>query len=807
MTGAPAAVQKLALTVDNHPVFHLATKCTAHVGTAFACAASTPHAYPIPTFTTPSSLPGGVGLTDNHNGTATLGGIPAAGAGGVSDVIITAANGIGAPATETVVLTVIEAPTITGPGTATLVQNEPITPVIITAGGYPVPKLTASGPPTGLTVKAGTASATISGTPTAAVGSYPVTITASSTAGTTTATLTLVVVGPTVPGAPTVGSVSIATITIGNATAAVSFSPPGSNGGSPISSYTVTALDSTDVYNGGQTVTGPSSPLLVPGLVNGDSYTFTVTATNGVGTGPASAPSAPLIPATESWPPTNASATVPPAPNTAVVTFTPPQLDGGSAITGYTVTAADTTTPANGGQVVTGPSSPLTVAGLVNGDSYTFTVTATNGVGTSPISAPSNAVIPQVPPVPAIASISPATGTSSGGDTVTVTGTGFAGATSVVFGTAPAIFTVVNDQTITATTPANPLGTVDVQVTTPGGTSVLGGGDQFTFTPPPDLAIAVSKPAIVYVGSAFTETYLITNEGGSSAAAPTLTVLNGKAYAASVSAAPMTCMDTEKGHSGRGGGITHTGYECSMPAGQALAAGASLTVVASFVAGTATITQQLTVGTTSVQQNLVPHSVTDDTTPVLPAAPTAPTGVAVSQDLGSLVVSFTDGASTSPGAPITSSVVATPVGGGTALSGAVATTTPGSEAVTLPGLLGSTTYSVAVTSSDSGGSASAAPVDFTTAPRSCPQAPRPSPAHRGGVGSTLWSLGRLRPRVTVPPATTRSSARRSTRISPRSPTTRERGSSPAWSCPARPSTGPCRYGPRTPPVGAPGRQQ
>jgi hypothetical protein len=717
VTGAPAAVQKLALTVYNKPVFKLLSKCAAHVGTAFACTTSTPHAYPTPTFSSPSTLPGGVSLTDHHNGTATLGGTPAAGAGGVFHVTITAANGVGLPASETVVLTVTEPPTITSPGTSTLVQGAPINPFTITASGYPVPKLTASGLPTGLAMKASNGTATISGTPTAAVGSYAVTITASSTAGIATVTLTLVVAGPTLPGSPTVGSVSVSSITIGNADASVNFSPPASDGGSPITSYTVTALDSTDVYNGGQTVTGSSSPLTISSLVNGDSYTFTVTATNSVGTGPASAPSAPLIPMTESWPPTNASATVPPAPNTAVVTFTPPQLDGGSAVTGYTVTGTDSTNPASGGQMVTGASSPITVSGLVNGDSYTFTVTATNGVGTSISSAPSNAVTPQVPPVPTIASISPASGTTSGGDTITITGNGFDGVSSVVFGTVPATtFTEVSDQTITATTPASALGTVDVQVMTPGGTSVPGASDQFTYTPPPDLAIAVTKPAIVYVGQAFTETYVITNDGGSNAVAPTLTVVNGKASAASVSAASMTCVDTAVGHSGRDGGVTHTGYKCSMAAGQVLGAGASLTLVASFVAGTATISQQLTVGTTSVQQNLVSHSVTDDTTPVLPAAPSAPTGVSVAQDLGSLVVSFTDGASTSPGAPITSSVVATPVGGGTALSGSVATTTPGAEAVTLPGLVASTDYSVQVTSSDSGGSASAAPVDFTTAP-------------------------------------------------------------------------------------------
>lgn len=61
------------------------------------------------------------------------------------------------------------------------------------------------------------------------------------------------------------------------------------------------------------------------------------------------------------------------------------------------------TTPGNGGQTVTGTGSPLTVTGLTNGDTYTFTVTATNAAGTGSPSAASNAVTPAaaaVTPVP-----------------------------------------------------------------------------------------------------------------------------------------------------------------------------------------------------------------------------------------------------------------------------------------------------------------------------------------------------------------------------------------------------------------------
>ncbi len=78
----------------------------------------------------------------------------------------------------------------------------------------------------------------------------------------------------------------------------------------------------------------------------------------------------------------------------ATVTFTAPASDGGSAITSYTVTASP------GGLTATGGGSPLTVLGLTNGIEYTFTVTATNAVGTGDPSAASNAVSPVAPPPP-----------------------------------------------------------------------------------------------------------------------------------------------------------------------------------------------------------------------------------------------------------------------------------------------------------------------------------------------------------------------------------------------------------------------
>ena len=90
---------------------------------------------------------------------------------------------------------------------------------------------------------------------------------------------------PTFPGAPTsVGA------TAGNRQATLTFTPPASDGGSPITSYQVAASP------GGLTASGASSPITIGGLANGTAYTFTVQAFNTVGPGPMSAPSNSVTP-------------------------------------------------------------------------------------------------------------------------------------------------------------------------------------------------------------------------------------------------------------------------------------------------------------------------------------------------------------------------------------------------------------------------------------------------------------------------------------------------------------------------------
>ncbi|GAC1592489.1 MAG: hypothetical protein NVS3B21_12190 [Acidimicrobiales bacterium] len=92
---------------------------------------------------------------------------------------------------------------------------------------------------------------------------------------------------------------------------------------------------------------------------------------------------------------------------------------------------------------------------------------------------------PSAPPPsgPTVSSVSPTTGPSTGGTAVTVTGSGFTGATQVTFGgTSAGTPTVNSDTSLTVTSPPGSPGTVDVSVVTPNGTSARSSADSFTYT-------------------------------------------------------------------------------------------------------------------------------------------------------------------------------------------------------------------------------------------------------------------------------------------------------------------------------------
>ena len=99
-------------------------------------------------------------------------------------------------------------------------------------------------------------------------------------------------------------------------------------------------------------------------------------------------------PPTEPKAPTIGTAT-PTSGTTATVAFTAPADNGGAAITSYTATSSPggiTGTLSQAG------SGTITISGLTSGQNYTFTVTATNSVGTSASSAASNQITENVAP-------------------------------------------------------------------------------------------------------------------------------------------------------------------------------------------------------------------------------------------------------------------------------------------------------------------------------------------------------------------------------------------------------------------------
>jgi choice-of-anchor C domain-containing protein len=87
---------------------------------------------------------------------------------------------------------------------------------------------------------------------------------------------------------------------------------------------------------------------------------------------------------------------------------------------------------------------------------------------------------------PAVTGLSPSSGPTAGGTTVTISGSGFTGATAVGFGGVPATsFTVVSDTEIQATAPAEAAGTVNVSVITPAGGSAQVTADQYSYSAKP----------------------------------------------------------------------------------------------------------------------------------------------------------------------------------------------------------------------------------------------------------------------------------------------------------------------------------
>jgi hypothetical protein len=140
---------------------------------------------------------------------------------------------------------------------------------------------------------------------------------------------------------------------------------------------------------------------------------------------------------------------------------------GGTAASSFTVDSATQITA----------TSPAHAAGTVD-------VAVTNAAGTNTNTSADDFTYVAAPTVTAI---NPTEGPTAGGTSVVITGTNLSGATAVSFGgTAASGFTVNSATQITATAPAG-TGTVDVRVTTVGGTSATSAADQYTYRAAPTV--------------------------------------------------------------------------------------------------------------------------------------------------------------------------------------------------------------------------------------------------------------------------------------------------------------------------------
>jgi len=166
-------------------------------------------------------------------------------------------------------------------------------------------------------------------------------------------------------------------------------------------------------------------------------------------------------------------------------------------------------------QVVFGAHGATTIAvvndGLIRatspsgtgGTSVDVIVTTPGGTATAPSAFAYSAA---APPTPAVTAVGPNSGPASGGGTVYISGSGFTGATGVAFGTtSPSAFTVIDDNLIEDYGPNGPgnsamSSTVDVQVTTPGGTSAITTADHYMFTAVPAPTVTFVSPNIGPMG-------------------------------------------------------------------------------------------------------------------------------------------------------------------------------------------------------------------------------------------------------------------------------------------------------------------
>ena len=420
----------------------------------------------------------------------------------------------------------------------------------------------------------------------------------------------------------------------------------------------------------------------------------------------------------------------------ATVTFTAPTSNGGSAITGYTVTANP------GGATGTGAGSPITIPGLTNGVAYTFTVTATNTAGTGSASAASNSATPKAAQTITFAN----PGAQNFGTTPTLTATASSGLTVNFTSDTTDVCTVTSGGTLTFLK----AGTATITAHQTGNGSFLAASDvsrSFTVN-----AIVPSAPTIGTATAGDTQATVTftapTSNGGSAITGYTVTsspggftgtgdgsgpitvtgLTNGTAYTFTVTATNTAGTGSASAASNSATPKAAQTITFANPGAQNFGTTPTLTATASsgltvnftsdttdvctvtsggtltfLKAGTATITAHQTGNGSFLAASDVSRSFTVNA--IVPSAPTI--GTATAGDTQA-TVTFT--------APTSN--------GGSAITGYTVTSSPGgfmgtgdgSSPITVTGLTNGTAYTFTVTATNSAGAGSASAASNSVTP-------------------------------------------------------------------------------------------
>jgi hypothetical protein len=482
----PNATQALTVNVEQPPAFTSGATATFVIGSAGTFGVTTSGFPTVSTITESGTLPAGITLTDNGNGTATIAGTPT-GTGNTYPVTLNASNGVSPDASQNLTIQVNQAPAVTlDPVDQTVTPGTSVS-FIAAASGVPTPSVqwqrsTNGGvsftdvPGATSTTYTFTAAAGDNGNQYQAVFSNGV----GSPATTTAATLHVGV-------APSFTSVDNTNFVVGSAG---SFD-----------------LATTGVPNATLNETGAQFPAWLTLTDNGDgtgslsgtppagsagTYQFTLGAANGFDPDASQiftlfVDDSPVITS-----PDNATFVVS-HPGSFAVTTTA-GFPTATTISETGALPSGVTLLDNGDGTATLAGTPT--AGTAGSYPLTLTATATDGLAAPATQSFTLTVQPLTKP--AITSVSPSSGPTTGGTTITIRGTGFAPSSTVLIGqghNASALIATIQTRTltkITAITPPGARGTWHVFVRTNAGLSPGTSADLYSYVQPRPTITLVS---------------------------------------------------------------------------------------------------------------------------------------------------------------------------------------------------------------------------------------------------------------------------------------------------------------------------